>query len=235
MHSDRFAMPAQAFERPSTRDDQIGDRLHEVELRSRDQRGLGQRQRLRRPAAEHRHPRQFRLKLHGEGFPAGFRQGRQRALQDLGRVVQLPIDRQRLPEERRGARSRNAILEGRVALGGRGRCLARTTPLPRQLFGARDVLKEACRVAGMVAVRKFYTSVGIVNLAAYNDRTVRATATLGALGLPLTLLLNRAGAEIGRFIGPAEWDDPNMVAFIAGRVKAEPPEGGKATTIQLPE
>ena len=89
--------------------------------------------------------------------------------------------------------------------------------------------------AGMVAVRKFYTSVGIVNLAAYNDRTVRATATLGALGLPLTLLLNRAGAEIGRFIGPAEWDDPNMVAFIAGRVKAEPPEGGKATTIQLPE
>ena len=88
-----------------------------------------------------------------------------------------------------------------------------------------DVVALSVDRNGMDAVRKFYASVGIANLAMYNDPSGRATTTLGALGLPTSLLLNRTGAEIGRFIGPAEWDDPKMVAFIATRLKLDLPSG----------
>ena len=103
--------------------------------------------------------------------------------------------------------------------------------LQHQLGGPGfEVVALSVDHAGMDAVRKFYASVGIVDLAAYNDRFVRATMTLGAIGLPTTLLLNRAGAEIGRYIGPAEWDDPKMVAFIAARVKTDTSAGVNGTS-----
>ncbi len=103
--------------------------------------------------------------------------------------------------------------------------------LQHQLGGPGfEVVALSVDHTGMDAVRKFYASIGIVNLAAYNDPTVRATGTLGTFGLPTTLLLNRAGAEIGRYIGPAEWDDQKMVAFIAARVKAESSDGAKGTS-----
>ena len=34
------------------------------------------------------------------------------------------------------------------------------------------------------------------------------------MGLPTTLLLDREGREVGRLIGPAEWDSPEMAKFI---------------------
>ena len=36
---------------------------------------------------------------------------------------------------------------------------------------------------------------------------------LKAVGLPTTLLIETQGREIGRLLGPAEWDDPEMIAF----------------------
>ncbi|MFH1344106.1 MAG: TlpA disulfide reductase family protein [Pseudomonadota bacterium] len=68
----------------------------------------------------------------------------------------------------------------------------------------------------MDAVRKFFTEVGIQKLAMYLDSTAKATRELGAVGLPTTLLLDREGREIGRLIGPAEWDSPEITALIGG-------------------
>jgi thiol-disulfide isomerase/thioredoxin len=56
------------------------------------------------------------------------------------------------------------------------------------------------------AVRKFFAEVEIQKLAMYLDGSAKATYELGAVGLPTTLLLDREGREIGRLIGPAEWD-----------------------------
>ena len=67
---------------------------------------------------------------------------------------------------------------------------------------------------GVDAVRKFFADIGVRNLAMYLDSSGQALRTLSALGLPTTLLIDREGREIGRLIGPAEWDSPEMVEFV---------------------
>jgi thiol-disulfide isomerase/thioredoxin len=68
--------------------------------------------------------------------------------------------------------------------------------------------------AGIDAVRKFYGEVGVKHLVLYNDGTGKAAGALGAVGVPTTLLIDRDGREIGRLAGTAEWDAPEMMAFI---------------------
>ena len=75
--------------------------------------------------------------------------------------------------------------------------------------------------AGPDAVREFYDRTGVENLPLYIDESSRASAALGAFGLPATLLLDPQGREIGRLIGPAEWDAPEMVAFLRGIINRD--------------
>ncbi len=66
----------------------------------------------------------------------------------------------------------------------------------------------------MDAIHKFFAEVGIQRLAIYRDSSAKAPRQLGVVGLPTTLLINREGLEIGRLIGPAEWDAPEIAEFI---------------------
>jgi thiol-disulfide isomerase/thioredoxin len=68
--------------------------------------------------------------------------------------------------------------------------------------------------SGIEAVRKFYAEVGVRNLAVHIDSSGKAARDLGAVGLPATFLIDRQGREIGRLMGPAEWDEPAIVAFL---------------------
>ncbi|MOA62079.1 hypothetical protein D3C78_1873880 [compost metagenome] len=43
---------------------------------------------------------------------------------------------------------------------------------------------------------------------------MQALQSLGAFGLPATLLLDREGREIGRKAGVAEWDSPQVIEFV---------------------
>ena len=72
--------------------------------------------------------------------------------------------------------------------------------------------------AGPDAVRKFYREIEIKNLALYIDSKNKTTPTLGIIGIPSTLLINREGQEVGRLVGPAEWDAPEMVAFLKSQL-----------------
>lgn len=74
---------------------------------------------------------------------------------------------------------------------------------------------------GLDKVKKFFAEIGIEHLALNIDTSGKAMFTLGALGLPMTLLIDRDGKEIGRLIGPAEWDSPDMVAFIRSHFAAK--------------
>lgn len=74
---------------------------------------------------------------------------------------------------------------------------------------------------GPDAVKKFYAETGVRHLALNIDTSTRAMFALGAVGLPMTLLIGRDGKEIGRLIGPAEWDAPDMVDFIRVRIAAK--------------
>jgi hypothetical protein len=74
---------------------------------------------------------------------------------------------------------------------------------------------------GPDAVKKFFAETGVMHLALNIDTSAKAMFTLGAVGLPMTLLIDRNGREIGRLIGPAEWDAPDMADFIRARIAAK--------------
>lgn len=63
-------------------------------------------------------------------------------------------------------------------------------------------------------VQEFFLEIGVKHLRIYLDRTGGAARTVGALGLPVTLLVDRQGMELGRLVGPAEWDGPEAVALV---------------------
>jgi len=67
---------------------------------------------------------------------------------------------------------------------------------------------------GAEVVKKFYAEIGIQRLAIHIDTSSKAGFVLAAAGLPTTLLIDAQGQELGRLIGPAEWDAPEMVAFL---------------------
>ena len=67
---------------------------------------------------------------------------------------------------------------------------------------------------GVDAVKAFYAEIGIRHLAIHVDTSSRVGFALATAGLPTTLLVDAEGRELGRLIGPAEWDTPDMVAFL---------------------
>ncbi|SHF59490.1 Thiol-disulfide isomerase or thioredoxin [Modicisalibacter ilicicola DSM 19980] len=73
---------------------------------------------------------------------------------------------------------------------------------------------------GLEVVNEFYQEVGIEHLSPYVDRTGMASADLGAVGIPTTLLLDRLGRELGRLVGEAEWDTPEMIEFLTETIDA---------------
>ncbi|WP_386630414.1 TlpA family protein disulfide reductase [Sulfitobacter geojensis] len=73
--------------------------------------------------------------------------------------------------------------------------------------------------AGSPVVRRFYDEIGVTNLKMYVDQTMLSMTALRAVGLPTTILINAQGQELGRLVGPAEWDDPEMVTFLRSFIK----------------
>ncbi len=87
--------------------------------------------------------------------------------------------------------------------------------LQSQLGGpAFEVAALSIDQGGLPVVQAFYQSIGIRHLAQYLDSSGEATAALVATGIPLTLLIDPEGREIGRKLGPAAWDDTAMVELI---------------------
>jgi hypothetical protein len=72
---------------------------------------------------------------------------------------------------------------------------------------------------GLSVVKEFYDGLGLRELGMYIDSSGKAPGELNALGVPTTLLIDREGKEVGRLLGPAEWDSPEMVAFIRGQIQ----------------
>ena len=71
---------------------------------------------------------------------------------------------------------------------------------------------------GPLIVSTFYSEIRIRALRIYVDKTSDAATALGVVGIPVTLLIDREGREIGRKIGPAEWDSPEIINLIRGYV-----------------
>jgi thiol-disulfide isomerase/thioredoxin len=86
-----------------------------------------------------------------------------------------------------------------------------------------EVLALSVDRKGLDASRKFLSETKVERLALYVDSTARATSDLRVVGLPATLLLDAQGREIGRLLGPAEWDSEDAKRLI--RSAASDPPG----------
>jgi thiol-disulfide isomerase/thioredoxin len=86
----------------------------------------------------------------------------------------------------------------------------------QQQLGSADFEVVALSVdqAGEQVVRDFYREVGVQHLGLYIDSSAQAAIDLNAIGLPTTLLLDRQGREVGRKLGAAEWDSPEVVEYL---------------------
>jgi thiol-disulfide isomerase/thioredoxin len=74
---------------------------------------------------------------------------------------------------------------------------------------------------------QFFQSVGVKNLPLNTDASTKIFEELKsrslALGLPVTVLLDRKGCQLGHINGPAEWDSPDGRALIEAALKAAAP------------
>jgi len=72
--------------------------------------------------------------------------------------------------------------------------------------------------SALTSIRSFYSRVGIRHLKVYHDPASKAGFTLGTVGVPTTLLVDRQGRELGRMTGVAEWDGPEALAFLREQI-----------------
>jgi thiol-disulfide isomerase/thioredoxin len=61
---------------------------------------------------------------------------------------------------------------------------------------------------------RFLDEVGAGNLPLHTDPASRLSGAMGALGLPVTVLVDTEGREIARLQGAADWASPEALALI---------------------
>ena len=67
---------------------------------------------------------------------------------------------------------------------------------------------------GLEKVKQFYRELSLGALPIYVDETGKASQQLATVGIPTTLLIGPEGQELGRLVGPAKWDSPEMIALL---------------------
>lgn len=68
------------------------------------------------------------------------------------------------------------------------------------------------------AIEKFFADAGVTHLPILRDEHQVFSREMGALGLPVSILLDRDGREVARLIGGAEWDTPESKAVISALI-----------------
>jgi len=71
---------------------------------------------------------------------------------------------------------------------------------------------------GADIAQRFFREIGVKSLEFYIDPSARAAFRLDAPGLPVSLLIDRQGREVGRKLGAAEWDSREVVEDLRRRI-----------------
>ncbi len=77
-----------------------------------------------------------------------------------------------------------------------------------------QVVALAVDKSGLDGARKFLTDNKIEGLDLFADPTAHDGPALKVIGMPTSILIDADGREIGRLIGPAEWDSPEAKRLI---------------------
>jgi thiol-disulfide isomerase/thioredoxin len=89
-------------------------------------------------------------------------------------------------------------------------------------LGGKDFQVVAVNIdrGGSDKPKSFLAEAGATHLSLYTDPSGKLFSKLKAVGMPTTLLLDREGREIGRLVGPANWDSPDALALIKAAIAA---------------
>lgn len=85
-----------------------------------------------------------------------------------------------------------------------------------------EVVALSLDLKGIEVAKQFLAEVKADTLITYIDDSTKALNTLQAPGLPTTILIDRNGRELGRLLGPAEWNSPEAKALISAAIAANP-------------
>ena len=67
--------------------------------------------------------------------------------------------------------------------------------------------------------RKFLAEVKATALKLYHDPNAQLGFTLKAIGMPATLLIDKQGREVGRLVGPAEWNAEEAKRLVRAEIE----------------
>jgi thiol-disulfide isomerase/thioredoxin len=82
-----------------------------------------------------------------------------------------------------------------------------------------EVIALSVDRGGAQKSQEFLDQIKIKNLALYADESASATTPLKVIGMPTTLLIDAQGREIGRVVGPAEWDSADAVRLVKAHIE----------------
>ncbi len=68
----------------------------------------------------------------------------------------------------------------------------------------------------------FFKTHKIKSLPAYIDKRGKVLRTFGGAALPTTVLIDARGMEVGRIVGTAEWDEPEIAEFLTTCLASNP-------------
>jgi thiol-disulfide isomerase/thioredoxin len=89
-------------------------------------------------------------------------------------------------------------------------------------LGGKDLEVVAVNIdkGGPDKAQKFLEETGATHLGLYTDPSGKLFASLKAVGMPTTLLIDREGKEIGRLVGPADWGSAEAKRLIEAATAA---------------
>ena len=71
------------------------------------------------------------------------------------------------------------------------------------------------------ALKRFFEKAGIDNLPRHRDIKQQLARKMGVLGLPITVIINRKGAEIARLRGDADWSSDSAKAILTALIETK--------------
>ena len=94
----------------------------------------------------------------------------------------------------------------------------------QQTLGGADliVLTVATGPNPPAKIAEFFETIGVSNLPAHRDPRQNLARAMNVLGLPVTAILDRDGAEIARLLGDANWHSDSALAILAAVIAQEP-------------
>lgn len=81
-----------------------------------------------------------------------------------------------------------------------------------------EVVALSIDKGGLDLPRSFLEKIKVQHLDLYNEPTAKVGPRVKAYGMPTTLLLNPEGREIGRLVGPAEWDSEDALTLLKAAI-----------------